>query len=259
MKFALGQSVPRTEDPRLLTGRGRYTDDFVLPRLAHGYVLRSPHAHARIRSLDIRAAQQMPGVLAVLTGADWAAEKFGALACRSFRASAATARRCSCRRARRWRTTARCWSAIRSPSSSPRASISPRTRPSGSPSITSRCRRSRRPRRRARPSAPQAVGECRRQRMLLLHRSATSARSRPLSPGPITSRALKLVFNRITAATMEPRGCVGDWDDRLEPLHALCRHAAPAWRSRRPGAPECSTCPRPSSASSPAMSAAASA
>jgi carbon-monoxide dehydrogenase large subunit len=78
MKFALGQAVPRTEDPRLLTGRGQYTDDFVLPRLAHAYVLRSQHAHARIRSVDIRASQQMPGVLAVLTGEDWAAEKFGA-------------------------------------------------------------------------------------------------------------------------------------------------------------------------------------
>jgi aerobic carbon-monoxide dehydrogenase large subunit len=78
MKFALGQAVPRTEDPRLLTGRGRYTDDFVLQRLAHAYVLRSPYAHAHIRSVDIRGAQQMPGVLAVLTGEDWAAEKFGA-------------------------------------------------------------------------------------------------------------------------------------------------------------------------------------
>ena len=78
-QFALGQSVPRTEDPRLLTGRGRYTDDFTLPRQAYGYVLRSPHAHAKIAGIDIRAAQQMPGVLAVLTGADWAAEKFGHL------------------------------------------------------------------------------------------------------------------------------------------------------------------------------------
>src|SRR5580704_15151315 len=78
-QFALGQSVPRTEDPRLLTGRGRYTDDFTLPRQAQGYVLRSPHAHAKITSIDVRAAQQMPGVLAVLTGTDWAAEKFGTL------------------------------------------------------------------------------------------------------------------------------------------------------------------------------------
>jgi len=70
MKFALGQAVPRTEDPRLLTGRGRYIDDFVLPRLAHACVLRSPHAHARIHSIDVRAAQQILGVLAVLTGED---------------------------------------------------------------------------------------------------------------------------------------------------------------------------------------------
>ena len=107
VKFALGQAVPRTEDLRLLTGRGRYTDDFVLPRLAHAYVLRSPYAHARIRSIDIRAAQQMPGVLAVLTGEDWAAENSVPRA-RSFRGSAATARRCSCRRAQRWRKTGRC-------------------------------------------------------------------------------------------------------------------------------------------------------
>src|SRR6516164_9393090 len=78
MKFALGQAVPRTEDPRLLTGRGRYIDDFVLPRLAHAHVLRSPYAHARLGRVDIRAAQEMPGVLAVLTGDDWAAERFGA-------------------------------------------------------------------------------------------------------------------------------------------------------------------------------------
>ncbi|HEY4471303.1 MAG TPA: xanthine dehydrogenase family protein molybdopterin-binding subunit [Stellaceae bacterium] len=72
-EFALGQPVPRFEDPRLLRGGGRYVDDFVLPRMVFGHVLRSPHAHARIRSIDVRAAKQMPGVLAVLTGADWKA------------------------------------------------------------------------------------------------------------------------------------------------------------------------------------------
>ncbi|HEX9836889.1 MAG TPA: molybdopterin cofactor-binding domain-containing protein, partial [Alphaproteobacteria bacterium] len=76
-QFAMGQPVPRTEDPRLLSGRGKYIDDFTLPRQCHAYVLRSPHAHAKIRAIDVRAAQQMPGILAVLTGADWAAEKFG--------------------------------------------------------------------------------------------------------------------------------------------------------------------------------------
>jgi carbon-monoxide dehydrogenase large subunit len=72
-EFALGQPVPRFEDPRLLRGGGRYVDDMTLPRMVFGHVLRSPHAHARIRSIDARAAQQMPGVLAVLTGADWQA------------------------------------------------------------------------------------------------------------------------------------------------------------------------------------------
>src|ERR1700724_434083 len=72
-EFALGQPVPRFEDPRLLRGGGRYVDDMVLPRMVFGHVLRSPHAHARIRSIDVRAAKQMPGVLAVLTGADWQA------------------------------------------------------------------------------------------------------------------------------------------------------------------------------------------
>jgi aerobic carbon-monoxide dehydrogenase large subunit len=72
-EFALGQPVPRFEDPRLLRGGGRYVDDFVLPRMVFGHVLRSPHAHAKIRSIDTRAAKQMPGVLAVLTGADWQA------------------------------------------------------------------------------------------------------------------------------------------------------------------------------------------
>src|ERR1700722_6983134 len=72
-EFAWGQPVPRFEDPRLIRGGGRYVDDMVLPRTAYGYVLRSPHAHARIRSIDTAAAKAAPGVLLVLTGADWAA------------------------------------------------------------------------------------------------------------------------------------------------------------------------------------------
>src|ERR1700730_11172799 len=71
--FALGQPVPRFEDPRLLRGGGRYVDDMVLPRMMFGHVLRSPYAHARIRRIDTSAAKAAPGVLAVLTGADWAA------------------------------------------------------------------------------------------------------------------------------------------------------------------------------------------
>ncbi|MEX1083751.1 MAG: xanthine dehydrogenase family protein molybdopterin-binding subunit, partial [Xanthobacteraceae bacterium] len=78
-EFAVGQPVPRFEDPRLLRGGGRYVADLVLPRTAYGYVLRSPHAHAKIRSIDIAAAKAAPGVLAVLTGADWEASGFGHL------------------------------------------------------------------------------------------------------------------------------------------------------------------------------------
>ena len=78
-EYALGQSVPRSEDPRLLRGGGRYVDDVVLPRMVHGWVLRSPHAHAEIGGLDTAAARAAPGVLAVLTGADWAASGLGDL------------------------------------------------------------------------------------------------------------------------------------------------------------------------------------
>ena len=78
-EFALGQPVPRFEDPRLLRGGGRYVDDMVVPRMVYGHVLRSPYAHARIRSIDTRAAKQMPGVLLVLTGQDWARSGWGDL------------------------------------------------------------------------------------------------------------------------------------------------------------------------------------
>ncbi len=78
-EFAIGQGVSRFEDPRLVRGGGRYTDDIKLPGLAHGVVLRSPHAHAKIRSIDITTAKTAPGVLAVLTSADIKAAGYGDL------------------------------------------------------------------------------------------------------------------------------------------------------------------------------------
>jgi carbon-monoxide dehydrogenase large subunit len=78
-EFAIGQGVSRFEDPRLVRGGGRYTDDIKLPGLVHGVVLRSPHAHAKIRSIDIAAAKTAPGVLAVLTSADIKAAGYGDL------------------------------------------------------------------------------------------------------------------------------------------------------------------------------------
>jgi len=78
-QFGIGQSVRRTEDPRLLTGRGAYTDDLRLPREAHGVVVRSPHAHARIKKVDVSKAATAPGVVLVLTGADVIEDKLGGL------------------------------------------------------------------------------------------------------------------------------------------------------------------------------------
>ena len=73
-KDGIGAPLPRREDARLLTGGGCYSDDFALPGQVHAAVLRSPHAHARIVSIESAAARAMPGVLAVLTGADVMAE-----------------------------------------------------------------------------------------------------------------------------------------------------------------------------------------
>ena len=70
----IGQPLPRFEDQRLLTGRGRYTDDFRIDNAAHAIMLRSPHAHARIIAIDATEALALPGVLAVLTADDYLAD-----------------------------------------------------------------------------------------------------------------------------------------------------------------------------------------
>src|ERR1700674_940883 len=74
MNAGIGQTARRKEDARLVTGRGRYSDDYNMPGQAYGAAVRSPHAHALIRSIDTKAARAMPGVLAVLTGADAVAD-----------------------------------------------------------------------------------------------------------------------------------------------------------------------------------------
>jgi aerobic carbon-monoxide dehydrogenase large subunit len=68
----MGNSVPRKEDPALLTGRATYTDDIKLPGMLHMALLRSPHAHAKLRSVDVSAALERPGVVGVFTGEDFA-------------------------------------------------------------------------------------------------------------------------------------------------------------------------------------------
>src|ERR1700726_1902356 len=71
---AIGQPLRRKEDERLLTGRGRFSDDFTVPGQTYAAVVRSPHPHARIVEIDTRRALAMPGVLGILTGQDCAAD-----------------------------------------------------------------------------------------------------------------------------------------------------------------------------------------
>ena len=78
-EFAIGQGVPRFEDPRLVQGRGRYIDDIVYPGMAFGVVLRSPHGHAKILSIKTDAARAAPGVIEVITAADWKKAGLGEL------------------------------------------------------------------------------------------------------------------------------------------------------------------------------------
>jgi carbon-monoxide dehydrogenase large subunit len=80
-KFGLAQSVRRVEDPRLLRGGGRYTDDIVLPGMLHGIVVRSPHAAAKLGTIDTTAAASVAGVKAIYTAADLSTDGIGPLPC----------------------------------------------------------------------------------------------------------------------------------------------------------------------------------
>ena len=81
MKFGIGQPIRRHEDLRLITGRGRYTDDVTLPNMAHAFVLRAPVAHAAIKRIDTAAARRLPGVVFVATGEDVRADGLGDIPC----------------------------------------------------------------------------------------------------------------------------------------------------------------------------------
>ena len=67
-----GSSIKRREDPRLITGKGVFTDDVKLPGQVHAVFVRSPHAHARLRRVDVSRAKQVPGVVAAFTGKELA-------------------------------------------------------------------------------------------------------------------------------------------------------------------------------------------
>ena len=77
----IGAPVRRKEDFRFITGQGQYTDDVTRPGETRAVFVRSPHAHAKIKSIDVSAARKMPGVIDVLTGAQLATDKIGNLIC----------------------------------------------------------------------------------------------------------------------------------------------------------------------------------
>ena len=78
-KFGIGQAVRRVEDKRFLTGTGSFVGDITMPRQCHGVAVLSPHAHAKIKRIDITAAKASPGVVCVLTGADAIADNIGSI------------------------------------------------------------------------------------------------------------------------------------------------------------------------------------
>ena len=78
-KYGIGQPVRRTEDPVLVQGQGRYTDDLDMAGQAHAVFVRSRHGHGIIKGIDTGAAKAMPGVLAIYTGADLSA--YGTMKC----------------------------------------------------------------------------------------------------------------------------------------------------------------------------------
>ena len=75
----IGSAVKRVEDKRFLTGKGQYTDDIVLPNMTHAFIIRSPHAHAKINSIDASEALAHPGVVAVFTGQDMVDDGVGSI------------------------------------------------------------------------------------------------------------------------------------------------------------------------------------
>ena len=209
-EFAIGQPVPRFEDPRLVQGGGRYVADMVFPGMAFGYVLRSPHAHARIRSIDTAKAKAAPGVLAVLTGADYKAAGFGDLPV----PGGLEAPR------RRARLPAALSGAGRGPRAHGRRLC--RLRRRGDLLPGDGCRRTDRGRLRAaaghrldrrggQAGRAAGVGRLPEQYRLRPGRRQQGRDRRRLRRAAHVVKH-HFVINRVTAATMEPRGCIGVYE-----------------------------------------------
>lgn len=212
-EFAVGQSVPREEDPRLLTGGGEFLDDVSLRGQVWGHVLRSPHAHARILSVDTAAAEAAPGVLRVLTGADWAAEKYGGLPCEDLKKSRPNG------------------SPIYHPTYPVLAHDRVRSVGEGVAFVVAETALQARDAAElidvtyeplpavadveaaVAPGAPLVWDDCADNISFVEHKGDAAAVDAAFARAAHVVRR-KLVNNRITAVAMEPRGCIGDYDRR---------------------------------------------
>jgi carbon-monoxide dehydrogenase large subunit len=209
-EFALGQAVPRFEDPRLLRGGGRYVDDMVLPRIAFGHVLRSPHAHARIRSIDATSAKTAPGVLAVLTGADWEASGWGDLpsASGNKRRDGSPAYRprypALVKDRVRWVGDYVAFVVAESAHQAADAAELIAVDYEPLPAIVSTANA-------VEPDAPRVWDDCPDNISFVYLEGDKAATDAAFARAAHVIRH-KFVINRVTAATMEPRGCIGDYN-----------------------------------------------
>src|SRR6516225_2527027 len=209
-EFALGQPVSRFEDPPLLRGGGRYVDDMVLPRMAFGHVLRSPHAHARIRSIDTTAAKDAPGVLTVLTGTDWEASGWGDLP------SASGNKRRDGSPAHRPRYPALVKDRVRWVGDYVAFVVAENVHQAADaaeliaveyeplPAVVSTAGA-------IAPDAPRVWNDCPENISFVYLEGDKAATDAAFASAPHVVRC-SFVINRVTAATMEPRGCIGEYN-----------------------------------------------
>ena len=256
-QFALGQGVPRFEDPRLLRGGGRYVDDMVLPRMAYGYVLRAGHAHARIRKIDTARAKDAPGVLAILTGADWEASGWGDLP-----VPTGPKRRDGSPLYRprfpalvkdrvRWVGDYVAFVVAETYAQAADAAELIQVDYEPLPAVVSG-------KDAVAPGAPRVWDDCP-DNICFVHLEGDKAKTDAAFAGAHRVVRADLVINRVTGATMEPRGSIGEYDaieDRYTIYTTLAAH--PQF-PRRAGPFRAQGRRRAASASSPATSAAASA
>ena len=209
-EFAIGQGVARFEDPRLLRGGGNYVDDIVLPRMAFGYVLRSPHAHARIRSIDTTAAKQAPGVLLVLTGADWKQSGWGDLPVPGgqkrrdgspmYRSPYPALAQERVRWVGDYVAFVVAETYLQAADAAEMIAVDYEPLPSATSTADA-----------AKPGAPRVWDDCA-DNICFVHLAGDKAAADAAFARADHVVRHRLVINRVTAVTMEPRGCIGDYD-----------------------------------------------